>query len=116
MSLSELSELVVSFRNARNWEQFHTLHHLADGLAIEVAELQELLLWKTDCEVEDFLSTDHGKKRVKEELADILIFILYLSSHTRIDLSEAVLEKLRINEAKYPIEKCYGSNKKYTDL
>ena len=74
-------------------EQFHTLKNLAAGLAIEAAEFQELLLWKTD-EQADAFSQNEGKEPLGEELADCMIFILYWRRCLDLDLSEAVMSKL----------------------
>ena len=111
--LSKLQDAVIAFRDARDWEQFHTLKNLAAGLAIEAGELQELLLWKSDDQAEEFLS-GQGRESFEEELADCMIFILYLAKSQDIDLSEAVLSKLKKNEAKYPVEQARGRSDKYT--
>ena len=74
--LQDLTRDIVTFRDLRNWKQFHSLKNLAAGLSIEVAELQELLLWKTDAEANTFLRSRSGRKRLGEEIADVLIFSL----------------------------------------
>ena len=101
----------ISFREERKWKQFHTLKDLLLGLNIEVAELQELFLWKNE-EEQSFVD----KEKISEELADIFIFLTYISEHFGIDLEDAVLDKIEKNSKKYPIEKCYGRNKKYNNL
>ncbi len=111
--LSKLQDAVIAFRDTRDWEQFHTLKNLAAGLAIEAGELQELLLWKTDVQAEQFVA-GQGREAFEEELADCMIFILYLAKSQGIDLSEAVLSKLKKNEAKYPAEQARGRSDKYT--
>ena len=111
--LEQLREAVLAFRDARDWKQFHSLKHLATGLAIEVGELQELLLWKTDEEVERFLASD-GADPVREELADCMIFVLYIASHLNLDLEEAVYAKLKKNDQKYPVDRARGRADKYT--
>ena len=111
--IKEITEALIHFRNERDWEQFHTLKNLAAGLAIEAGELQELLLWKTDLQAEQFVA-GQGREAFEEELADCMIFILYLAKSQGIDLSEAVLSKLKKNEAKYPAEQARGRSDKYT--
>lgn len=86
------------------------------GLSIECAELQELFLWKTKEDVAEFIRDPDGQKRIKEELADVFVFLLYLSYECNIDLSDAIIHKLAVNEKKYPVSKSFNSNKKYTDL
>ena len=112
----ELTEQVTAFRDARNWEQFHTLNHLAAGLNIEAGELQELFLWKNDQEAQAFIESAEGKERIGEELADILIYLLYIAKQADIDLPEALKDKLIKNDKKYPVEKSYNSARKYDAL
>ena len=115
-SFEKLTEAVLDFRNARNWEQFHTLNHLASGLSIEASELQELFLWKSDEEAKDFAASAEGKERLSEELADTLIYLLYLASQADIHLPTAIRSKLAKNHEKYPIDKSYNSARKYNEL
>ncbi len=111
--LEELRDAVLAFRDARDWAQFHTLKDLAAGLSIEAGELQELLLWKSNGETEQFQKTD-GHDRLKEELADCMIFILYIANHLDVDLADAVYAKLKHNELKYPADEARGRADKYT--
>ncbi len=104
----EVLQALLAFRNARDWEQFHNPKDLALGLSIEAAELNELFLWKRPEEA--------NVERVKEELADIFSFALLLAHHYKFDVSAIVLEKIRANDLKYPIEKSKGNAAKYTDL
>ncbi len=115
-TLASLKRQVVDFREERAWGIFHTPKNLAMALAIEAGELQELFLWKDDREILDLLPDNSFGTRVQEELADILIFLLYLAEATGVDLSEAVKAKLIKNQAKYPVSKSFGNNKKYTEL
>jgi dCTP diphosphatase len=115
-TLASLKRQVLEFREERSWKIFHTPKNLAMALAIEVGELQELFLWKEDLEILELLQNSTFAGRIREELADIQIFLLYLSEATGVDLSEAVKTKLIKNKAKYPISKSFGSNKKYTEL
>ena len=105
-TIEKLKKMVISFRDERNWEQFHDPKNLAAGLSIESAELQEIFLWKSK----------DGNKKLSDELADIFVFLLYLSEACGIDLSEAVINKLKLNAKKYPVEKSFNSNKKYNEL
>jgi dCTP diphosphatase len=115
-TLSSLKRRVIDFRDERAWKVFHTPKNLAMALAIESGELQELFLWKEDREILDLLPHHSFGSRVQEELADILIFLLYLAEATGIDLAEAVKAKLVKNQAKYPVSKSFGNNKKYTEF
>ena len=117
VSRSELSAVqrkILDFRNARDWAQFHDPKNLAEALSIEAGELLENFLWKTTEQSRNL--TAEELKNVKEELADIFIFLTYLSKEYKIDLLEEVKRKVEINEAKYPVDKAKGSAKKYTEL
>lgn len=115
-TIASIRKKVIRFRDARNWEQFHDPKNLAVGLSIECAELLELFLWKSDEEIREMLEDKIMLRKVREELADIFVFLLYLSKGCGVDLSEAVRKKLVLNEKKYPVEKSYGSNRKYDKL
>ena len=105
-----ISEL-VKFRDERNWSQFHNTKDLAMAISIEAAELNELFLWKTteESELVDL-------NRLKEELADVFAFSLLLAGKHGFDVKEIVLEKIKKNGEKYPVEKSKGTAKKYNEL
>jgi NTP pyrophosphatase (non-canonical NTP hydrolase) len=106
-----LIDELVKFRDARHWEQFHNTKDLALAISIEAAELNELFLWKTTVESE---LVDRNK--LKEELADVLAFSLLLAGKHGFDVKEIVLEKIRKNNEKYPVDKSKGTAKKYNEL
>lgn len=106
--VDQLIRQIVEFRDKRNWAQFHNPKDLALGLSIEAAELNELFLWKKPEEADPV--------RVREELADILIFALMLLEKYGLDLEKIVQEKLASNAEKYPADKACNSAAKYTDL
>lgn len=99
------------FRDARHWDQFHNSKDLALAISIEAAELNELFLWKT---VEESEKVD--KNKLKEELADILAFSLLLAGKHGFNIKDIVLDKIRKNNEKYPVEKSKGTSKKYNEL
>jgi len=111
MDFKEIEKSIIEFRDERNWKQFHQVKDLLLGLNIEVAELQELFLWKSEEQQDEI---DHEK--IKDELADIAIFLVYICNHYNIHLPEAISEKLKKNGMKYPVEKSRNSNKKYNQL
>lgn len=112
--LSAVQSKILAFRNARDWAQFHDPKNLAEALSIEAGELLENFLWKT-VEQSRNLSAEE-LKNVKEELADIFIFMTYICEEFSIDLLDAVRKKIAVNEAKYPVGKSKGSSKKYSML
>jgi dCTP diphosphatase len=114
VDLEAIQKKILSFRNERDWAQFHDPKNLAEALSIEAGELLENFLWKTTEQSRNL--TAEELKNVKEELADIFIFLTYLSEEYKIDLFKAVENKIAQNAVKYPVEKAKGSNRKYTDL
>ncbi|PHC09923.1 nucleotide pyrophosphohydrolase [Bacillus toyonensis] len=109
--MQDLQEAVIKFRDERNWGQFHNAKDLAISLNLEASELLEVFQWKSSEE-----ATETKMQEMKEEIADVMIYLLMLSDKLNIDLEEAVYAKLRKNAEKYPIEKAYGTNKKYDEL
>ena len=84
------------------------------GLNIEVSELQEIFLWNDDKELKKTIN--NKKESIGDELANIFIFLAYLSNDLNIDLNEAINRKIDKNGNKYPIAESSGSNKKYNEL
>ena len=104
----EIIHALLKFRNERDWEQFHNPKDLALAISIESAELLELFLWKK--------AGDANAEKVKEELADIFSFAFLLAEKYGFDVKEIVLEKIKINGEKYPVDKAKGTSKKYDEL
>lgn len=113
-TLEQIRQKVLTFRRERDWEQFHDPKNLAEGLAIEAAELLENFLWKKTGESRQLDEAARG--RVADELADIFVFMLYLCEEFNIDLLAATGRKIEKNAEKYPVEKSRGSSKKYREL
>ncbi|MGJ8684704.1 MAG: nucleotide pyrophosphohydrolase [Nonlabens sp.] len=106
--LKELKELLVKFRDERDWEQFHNSKDLALALSIEAAELNELFLWKGN--------EDCDQERLREELADVFSFAILLAAKHDLDIAEIIKDKIKLNGQKYTIEKSKGNAKKYDQL
>ena len=102
---------LVKFRDERNWQQFHNSKDLALALSIEAAELNELFLWKTTEEAENV-----NQEKLREELADVFAYALLLAEKHGLDVSEIVLDKIKKNGEKYPIDKAWNLSKKYNEL
>ncbi len=105
--MKEVLNRILSFREARDWEQYHTPENLAKSISIEAGELLECYQWD---------SKNADVEKVKEELADVMLYCLYLSHHYGLDLKEIMMKKIDKNEQKYPVEKAKGNCKKYTEL
>ena len=106
--IQEITELLVKFRDERDWEQFHNPKDLALAISIEAGELLETFLWKSP--------GDANINKVKEELADIFAYALLLADKYNLDVKEIVLDKIRKNGEKYPVSKSKGSARKYDEL
>ena len=106
--LEELRQAIVKFTQERDWDQFHNGKDLALALSIEAAELNEAFLWKDASEV--------NVDKVKEELADVFNYAIQIADKYDLDIKQIVFDKLKRNAEKYPVEKAYGSAKKYNEL
>jgi len=106
--LEELRKAIVQFTQERDWDQFHNGKDLALALSIEAAELNEAFLWKDASKV--------NVKKVKEELADIFNYAILIADKYDLDIKQIILDKLQKNAEKYPVDKAYGSAKKYNEL
>lgn len=110
-SIRALIEKIVAFRDARDWKQFHNPKDIAISISLEAAELLEVFQWTgadTDVDSED------KRRKVKEELADIIIYALLMGYDLGLDISEIVSEKIDENNKKYPADRVYGKSDKYT--
>lgn len=115
-NISTLRQLAQDFVDERDWNKYHNPKDLAISIAIEAAELMELFQWIEQREVEKMTEADDKLLRVKEELADVLILCLNMANTLDIDLSQAIVEKIEKNKAKYPAEQVRGNYRKYTQL
>lgn len=109
-TLSELKGEVIRFIRERDWEQFHTGKNLSMSIAIEAAELMEHFQW---AEGREPVSKELAEK-IRHEIADVVIYALDFCNLLGIDLSQAIRDKIRHNEEKYPAEVVRGKAHKYT--
>lgn len=109
--MDEIQQIITKlrkFRDDRDWEKFHNSKDLALALSIEAAELNELFLWKTAEHV--------NLEKLKSELADVFSYGLLLLDKHRLNLTEIIEEKIRLNEARYPVALAKGRADKYDEL
>lgn len=109
--IKKITDYLIQFRDDRNWEQFHNTKDLAIALAIEAGELNELFLWKSPEESEMV-----DKSKIADELADVLVYALMLAHKQGFDVEDIIMNKMRKNGEKYPVEKAKGNATKYTEL
>ena len=112
--LPEITAAVLDFRDQRNWAQFHSLRNLIVSLNLEAGELLELTQWKSDAEMAALSASASAQEALRDECADVLIYLLLIAEQAGIDLEEAVRTKLVKNAAKYPVDRSYGSSRKYS--
>lgn len=106
--LEELREVIVKFTQERDWDQFHNGKDLAVALSVEASELLESFLWKD--------AKDVKIENIKEELADVFNYAILIADKYNLDIKQIVMDKLKRNGEKYPVDKAYGSAKKYNEL
>ncbi len=112
--IEELTDRIIKYRDERDWKQFHNPKDLALSLMLEAAEVAEHFQWKSKEEIEKYI-VEH-KEDIAEEVVDTLYWILLISHDLDIDLKQAFLKKMEINEKKYPVDKAKGKHTKYTQL
>ncbi len=113
---SALTAALLQFRDERDWRQFHSLRNLITSLNLESAELLELTQWKSDAEIDALPNDPALAEALRDECADILLYLLLIADTAGIDLPAAARAKLVKNAEKYPVDKAYGSRAKYTEL
>ncbi|MBM4269070.1 MAG: nucleotide pyrophosphohydrolase [Deltaproteobacteria bacterium] len=114
--LEALKAVVERFCTERDWDQFHDAKELSIGAATEAGELLALFRFQTGPDIENLLGDASSRRRVEEEMADVLFFILRLAQRYDIDLTSAFTRKLALNAVRYPVEKSRGKNRKYDEL
>jgi len=116
MDLKKLKTEINKFAEDRDWDQFHSVKNLSMAMNVESAELMEIFQWLTEEQSNNVASDPKLLGKVEDEVADVFVYLLRIVSKTNIDLEQAVLNKLKKNAEKYPIDKSKGNAKKYTDL
>lgn len=105
----EIKFKINKFRDERDWRQFHNEKDLAISISLEAAELMEIFQWRSSEEV-----IPSKIERVKEELADVLMYSYMLADNLDLDINEIIEEKIIKNNMKYPISESKGKKDKYT--
>jgi len=113
MNLSEIRKRLAKFAEVRNWDQFHSPKNLSMGLAAEAAELLEIFQWLTEEQSKEIVRDEKEMALVREEIADVFIYLVRLSDKLGVDIEKAVEEKIKVNEKKYPVELAKGNATKY---
>jgi len=112
--IKKITEKIRNFRDERDWMQFHDPKNMAVSIILEASELLEHFQWKTTEEVEKYARQNHAE--IKDEIADIALYLFELADNLDISLINAMEDKLKKNEMKYPVEKAKGKHTKYDRL
>ncbi|MBQ2831157.1 nucleotide pyrophosphohydrolase [Methanobrevibacter sp.] len=104
--MEELKAEIINFQKERDWKKFHTPENLAKSISIEAAELLEHFQW----------GKEYDSSEVADELADVLIYCIYMADAMDFDIKEIIQNKMQKNAIKYPIDKAKGNATKYTEL
>ena len=107
----ETIDMVLKFRDDRNWHQFHNPKDLAISVSLEAAELLEIFQWSADD-----LVCEKKIDKIREELADVLNYCILMADACGLDLDEIIQAKVKRNSEKYPVELAFGNKEKYTEL
>ena len=113
-SIQELTGEIRAFCAAREWQQFHAPKELAVAIAAEAGELLQHFVWQTAAQSEQ--RAMERREALADEIADVAILLFELTNNLGLDLAQVMRAKLARNEARYPVEKARGSNKKYNEL
>ena len=116
-TLADLKARVLAFVRERDWEQFHSPKNLSMALATEAGELMEHFLWAGTAESRALMESDPARrKKIEDELADVLVYAIEFANSGGIDIAAAIEAKMLANAQKYPVEKARGNARKYTEL
>ncbi len=116
VNLEALTQKINAFAVERDWDQFHSIKNLSMALSVEASELLEIFQWMTEKDSNLIVPETKNYQKVKEEVADIFIYLLRIAGKMNLDLEKIALEKLKANGEKYPVELARGNSKKYNEL
>ncbi|MCY9695508.1 nucleotide pyrophosphohydrolase [Paenibacillus alginolyticus] len=108
--MDSIIKKIIEFRDERDWKKFHNPKDLAISLTLEASELLENFQWKDSSE-----AINQNMEQIKDELADVLIYSLMIAHDLEIDVESAILNKIKKNAEKYPVDRFKGTSKKYTE-
>lgn len=107
----ETTDMILKFRDDRDWKQFHTPKDLAISISLEASELLEVFQWSGSD-----VSAEGKTEKIKEELADVINYCVLMADVCGLDINQIVRDKIKVNAEKYPVDKAFGNKAKYTEL
>lgn len=114
VDVTALRKTLCQFDGERDWQQFHSLKNLAISVSCEASELLELFQWLSDEEATDISNDSKRKQSISHEIADIIMYILRIADKLDLNVSQAINEKITINQKRYPPHLVKGCAKKHT--
>lgn len=111
MNMEKIESLIKDFSTKRDWEQFHNPKNLSMALSVEASELVEIFQW-LDFEQASNLEGEK-KEHAKQEIADIAVYLIRMCMKLDINLENAIVEKMKLNEKKYPLHDENGNKINY---
>jgi len=115
MTLKNMTAVVMKIVTEREWQQFHTVKNLITNLMCESTELMEPFIWLSEEEAQKLVNSEK-REMITDEIGDVFMTLIMICEKIDIDLEQALLNKMRKIEKKYPVEKSKGNNLKYTEL
>jgi len=115
-TIAALKKKVKKFVDDRDWAKYHNPKDVAMSITIEAAELVEIFQWVKDSEQDGVLEDPAKRQKLKDELADVMIYCVSLANVLDIDIGQAVFQKIAKNEGKYPVDRIKGNYRKYKEL
>ena len=116
LDIESMRQKIREIAKERDWDQYHTPKNLAISLSLEASELLEIFQWLNDPQVAAIQNDPKKMEAIRDELSDVLYWLLRLSDVLSIDLNSAFWAKMQKNIEKYPVHLCKGKSTKYTDL
>ena len=114
MDLTAIQEKLATFAAERNWDQFHSPKNLSMALAAEAAELLEIFQWMTEEQSRALPESAEETEMASQEIADVFIYLVRLADKLNIDIEKSVLDKISVNEKRYPVDISRNSSQKYS--
>lgn len=116
VTINDLKAEVQAFCEARDWDQFHNAKDLAIGISTEANELLDIFRFKSVEQMEGMFRHKETREHIGEELADAFFFVLRFAQMNQMDLTQCLMNKLEKNNKKYPVDKVFGKNMKYSEI
>jgi NTP pyrophosphatase (non-canonical NTP hydrolase) len=103
IDLDKIKKEIKKFVKERDWEKFNSPKNLTMALAVEASELLEIFQWLNEKESLNIKNNPKKFQDVKDEIADIFVYIIRIADVLDIDIDKAFYEKMKKNKSKYPI-------------